>query len=113
MADRRAEIAKTFDYALDREKSARKLRDDVSNSSSESSRIMQTLGHLAGKEAGEASDAAIRHRENIKESMAEDDEEGARQLIAKSQAMVRADNAADEAKAKAKAKLTAKALRQQ
>ena len=37
--------------------------------------MLQSLGHLGGKKAGEASDAAIRHVENIKESIAEDAEQ--------------------------------------
>lgn len=49
-----------------------RLRQEVENSSSYSARTMQTLGHLAGKKAGEASDYAIRKQENMKEEMAED-----------------------------------------
>ncbi len=50
-----------------------KLMEDVAKSSSESARIWQTLGHLGGKGAGDASDAAIRAVENYKESRAEDE----------------------------------------
>jgi hypothetical protein len=51
---------------------ARKLHSDVERTSSEGARIFQTLNHLAGKKAGDAADAAIRHVENMKESEAED-----------------------------------------
>ena len=54
---------------------AEKLRKDVEESSSPSSRIWQTTAHLAGKKKGEAAQAAIRHIENMKESMAEDAEQ--------------------------------------
>ena len=54
---------------------ARKLRREVEESSSPSSRIWQTTAHLAGKKKGEAAEAAIRHIENMKESMAEDAEQ--------------------------------------
>lgn len=54
---------------------ARKLRREVEESSSPSSRIWQTTAHLAGKKQGEAAEAAIRHIENMKESMAEDAEQ--------------------------------------
>lgn len=66
------------DHQIDASKRAQKLRSDVENSSSESSRIFQTLNHLGGKAAGDASDASIRHIENLKESEAEDQEERAR-----------------------------------
>ena len=71
---------KLKDFYYDSKDRARKLRDDVDKTSSESSRMMQTLSHLAGKTAGDAADNSIRKRENIKESMAEDAEEGARRL---------------------------------
>jgi len=54
---------------------AAKLRKDVDESSSPSSRVWQTTAHLAGKKKGEAAQAAIRHIENMKESMAEDAEQ--------------------------------------
>ena len=54
---------------------AKKLRNEVEESSSPSSRIWQTTAYLAGKKQGEAADAARRHIENMKESMAEDAEQ--------------------------------------
>jgi len=64
-------------YMRDSRKRARELQQDVASTSSYSSRMMQTLNHLAGKAKGDAADASIRHRENIKESMAEDEETNA------------------------------------
>jgi len=54
---------------------AAKLRKEVESSSSPSARIWQTTAHLGGKKKGEAAEAAIRHIENMKESMAEDAEQ--------------------------------------
>jgi hypothetical protein len=54
---------------------ARKLRREVEESSSPSGRALQSFAHLAGRKDGKASDAAIRHIENMKESMAEDAEQ--------------------------------------
>ena len=61
-------------------KRAKGLRSDVEASSSQGARTWQTLNHLAGKEAGDAADASIRHRENMKESEAEDLDTRAKQL---------------------------------
>ena len=88
--DRKAEIAKAFDAAEARAARAKTLRKDVANTSSHESRTWQTMNHLAGKAEGDAADASIRHRENVKESMAEDDEEGARKLREKAAASIRA-----------------------
>jgi len=73
-----SQVLERQSQADDATKRARKLRSDVDNSSSHESRTWQTMGHLAGKAAGDASDAAIRHVENLKESEAEDQEERAR-----------------------------------
>ena len=54
---------------------AQKLRSEVEESSSPSSRIWQTTAYLAGKKQGQTADAARRHIENMKESMAEDAEQ--------------------------------------
>jgi hypothetical protein len=54
---------------------AEKLRNDVESTSSPSARIWQTMNYLGGKKKGKASDEAIRHIENMKESMAEDAEQ--------------------------------------
>lgn len=57
--------------AAESAKEAKRLRKMVEDSSSPSSRIMQTFGHLRGKKQAEAESAAIRHLENIRESEAE------------------------------------------
>lgn len=69
-----AEALKFRKESLDR---AIRLRREVDSSSSHESRTWQTLNHLGGKAQGDAADASIRHRENIKESMAEDEVENA------------------------------------
>ena len=76
--DIEANAEKLLGFARDSDARAFSLRKDVANTSSESSRIAQTMSYLAGKTAGKAADASIRHRENVKESMAEDEEQNAR-----------------------------------
>jgi hypothetical protein len=60
------------DEAAKTSERASKLRKEVADSSSPGSRIWQTMNNLGGGEKGKASDAAIRHIENMKESEAED-----------------------------------------
>ena len=74
------EIEKKRQFAREAAARAQKLRIEVEKSSAPATRIWQKLNHLAGKEVGDAADASIRHRENLKESMAEDAEEGNRRL---------------------------------
>jgi len=71
------EAEKQRGYRRDSWERARELKKDVASTSSESARTWQTLNHLAGKAKGDAADASVRHRENIKESMAEDEETNA------------------------------------
>ena len=74
------EVEKKRQFAREAAQRAKELRIAVEKSSAPDTRVWQTLNHLAGKEVGDAADASIRHRENIKESMAEDAEEGNRRL---------------------------------
>lgn len=79
----RKELEEAWDAQEEQLRRAKALRKDVARTSSESARIAQTLNHLAGRTAGDAADASIRHRENMKESMAEDLEEDVRRKRAK------------------------------
>jgi hypothetical protein len=54
---------------------AEKLRKDVEENSSDSSKILRSLNSLAGKKAAKAEEDALQHRLNIKESMAEDEDQ--------------------------------------
>ena len=72
-------------FAIGADNRAKRLRNDVADTSSESSRILQTLAHLGGKYRGDIADNSIRKIENIKESMAEDAEEGSRRLRSRNQ----------------------------
>jgi len=77
-SDLKNKINERGQHRRDASHRASQLREDVASTSSESARIWQTLNHLGGKAAGDAADASIRHRENMKESEAEDQEERAR-----------------------------------
>lgn len=54
---------------------AEKLRKDVEENSSGSARILRSFNALAGKKAAKAEEDALQHRLNIKESMAEDEDQ--------------------------------------
>jgi hypothetical protein len=81
------EIDKLNSYANESWRRSRDLKNDVERTSSESARIAQTLNHLAGKTAGDAADASVRHRENLKESQSEDEMENFKRLRARIKAL--------------------------
>lgn len=54
---------------------ARDLRSYVGRNSSESAKTLRTLNNLAGKKAAQDQEAATQHILNMKESMAEDEEQ--------------------------------------
>jgi hypothetical protein len=54
---------------------AEKLRKDVEENSSGSARILRSFNALAGRKAAKAEEDALQHRLNVKESMAEDEDQ--------------------------------------
>lgn len=70
-----AEPARWNKTAAEASERAEKLRKDVEDSSSGSAKIFRSLNALAGKKAAKAEEEALQHRLNIKESMAEDEEQ--------------------------------------
>ena len=70
-----AEPARWNKTAAGASERAEKLRKDVEENSSGSSKILRSLNALAGKKAAKAEEDALQHRLNIKESMAEDEEQ--------------------------------------